>query len=108
VTVVRTPRLLVLLFAVVAAIDAAVSGGAGALNLALYAAPLLVMAGLLLSGRFVGEERIIARARRARDVPKLLLALRAGWSGRPERPLVSLLERAPRSLRGPPARLAAV
>jgi hypothetical protein len=106
VAVVRTPRILVVLFALVAAVDVA-AGGAGALSLLLYAAPLLALAALLASGRFIGEERIIAR-RRARGVPKLRLALRVGWAGRPARPLTSLLERAPRSLRGPPAQLALV
>jgi hypothetical protein len=66
-----------------------------------WAAPLLIVASLLLTGRYVGEERILS-ARRARVAPRAR-ALRARWSRRNATALVSLLERAPRSPRGPPA-----
>ncbi len=69
-----------------------------------WAAPLLIVAALLLTGRFVGEERILA-AHRARVAPAR--SPRLPWPRRHERPLVSLLERAPRSPRGPPALVAA-
>jgi hypothetical protein len=69
-----------------------------------WAAPLLIVAALLLTGRFVGEERILA-ARRARIAPAR--SPRVQWPSRHARPLVSLLERAPRSPRGPPALVAA-
>jgi hypothetical protein len=69
-----------------------------------WAAPLLIVASLLLTGRYVGEDRILA-ARRARVAPKPR-APRARWSRRNALPLVSLLERAPRSERGPPALVA--
>lgn len=74
-------------------------------TLALYFAPLLLLLGLLLRGRFVGEERILAR----RPTP---------FSGRPRRaprsiprpassrPLVSLLARPVHVERGPPVALA--
>jgi hypothetical protein len=65
-----------------------------------WAAPVLIIAALLLTGRYVGEERILA-ARRTLRAPAR--AQRAVWSRRHSRPLMSLLERAPRSLRGPPA-----
>jgi hypothetical protein len=68
----------------------------------LYLAPFLLVAGLLLSGRYVGEERILAR-RRAPSVPKLQMG---GWSSLREQPLASLVERTPRTLRGPPALVA--
>jgi hypothetical protein len=68
----------------------------------LYLAPFLLVAGLLLSGRYVGEERILAR-RRAPSVPKLQVG---GWSSLREQPLASLVERTPRTLRGPPALVA--
>ena len=42
-----------------AALAVAVVAG-GASDIALYALPLLVLAALLLTGRFVGEERILA------------------------------------------------
>jgi hypothetical protein len=69
-----------------------------------WAAPLLIVASLLLTGRYVGEDRILA-ARRARVAAKPR-APRARWSRRSALPLVSLLERAPRSERGPPALVA--
>ncbi len=65
----------------------------------LYLAPLLLVAGLLLSGRYPGEERILA-FRRVRAVPKLRAG---GWASFPELPRASLIERTPRTLRGPPA-----
>ena len=69
-----------------------------------WAAPFLIVASLLLTGRFVGEERILA-ARLARLAPARVA--RARWSRRHALALVSLLERAPRSERGPPALAAA-
>jgi hypothetical protein len=69
-----------------------------------WAAPFLIVASLLLMGRYVGEERILA-ARRARAVPSAR-APRARWSCRNATALVSSLERAPRSERGPPALVA--
>ena len=69
-----------------------------------WAGPLLIVASLLLTGRYVGEERILA-ARLARLAPAR--AVRARWSRRHAVALVSLLERAPRSERGPPALIAA-
>jgi hypothetical protein len=82
-----------------AAVAAWVVGGS---DVVLYLAPFLLVAGLLLSGRYVGEERILA-FRRARGVPKLLAALARGWSSLHELPLAALIERTPRTLRGPPA-----
>jgi hypothetical protein len=93
-----SPRAHFLLLAF-AAIAAWVVGGS---DVVLYLAPFLLVAGLLLSGRYVGEERILA-FRRARGVPRLRVALARGCSSLPERPLASLLERTPRTLRGPPA-----
>ena len=69
-----------------------------------WAAPFLIVASLLLTGRYVGEELILA-ARLARLAPAR--AVRARWSRRHAVALVSLLERAPRSERGPPALIAA-
>jgi hypothetical protein len=65
-----------------------------------WAVPLLVVASLLLTGRYVGEERILAA--RAARAPRVRAA-KVLWSRRHAAALVSLLERAPRSLRGPPA-----
>jgi hypothetical protein len=73
----------------------------GGSDVVLYLAPLLLVAGLLLSGRYVGEQRILA-LRRARGVPKLRAALARGWSSLREQPLGTLFARTPRTLRGPP------
>jgi len=73
----------------------------GSGEVALTFAPLLLIAGLLISGRYLGEERILARRsppaapRRGRTT--------ARWRPAVERPLVSVLARSPRSERGPPA-----
>jgi len=69
-----------------------------------WAVPFIIVASLLLTGRYVGEELILA-ARLARLAPAR--AARARWSRRHAVALVSLLERAPRSERGPPALVAA-
>ena len=108
VAVVRSPRRLALAigatFALALVVGAAAAGVSGALDVALYAAPFLVIAALLLSGRFIGEERILAR--RAAPTPRLR-AERRSWARLPERSLASLLERSPRLQRGPPAPAAA-
>ncbi len=77
----------------------------GGTHLALHALPFLAMAGLLLCGRFVGEEHILAR--HAQAVPRRRRTPARRWAlRRPDR-VVSLFARSPRTLRGPPA-LAAV
>jgi hypothetical protein len=64
-----------------------------------WAVPLLVVASLLLTGRYVGEDRILA----ARATAPRVRAPKVRWSRRHAAAVVSLLERAPRTLRGPPA-----
>jgi hypothetical protein len=96
-------RLLAALAAALA-VGATAAGVAGALDVALYAAPFVVIAALLLTGRFVGEERILAAYR---ALPRALRRTAQRWPRRPELPLSSALERAPWSLRGPPAVLSA-
>jgi hypothetical protein len=107
VAVVRSPRRLALLigaaFALALVVGAAAAGVSGALDVALYAAPFLVIAALLLSGRFIGEERILAVYR---SLPRARRAV-ASWPRLPSLALSSALERAPWSLRGPPAVLSA-
>jgi hypothetical protein len=97
----RGPRAHFLLLALATIVAWAVAGS----DMVLYLAPFLLVAGLLLSGRYVGEERILT-LRRARSVPKLRVALARGWSSLREQPLASLFERTPRTLRGPPALVA--
>jgi hypothetical protein len=69
-----------------------------ATELLFYAAPFLLMLCLLLAGRFIGEERILAR-RMAK--PRLRPAKRR-WTTARALPLASLLERSIRLDRGPP------
>ena len=76
----------------------------GAGELTLTFSPLLLIAGLLLCGRYVGEERILAR--RLRLAAPARRRARVRWRPALERPLASLLTRSPRSERGPPALLA--
>jgi len=73
-----------------------------AVHFALFVAPALVLLALLLSGRYIGAERIAARrrpaARRRRSAQPRGLS-RA-------RQLVSLLDRGATASRGPPAAVA--
>jgi len=100
----RSHRALFALLGCAAVAVAAAQGITGVSELALYAAPFLLLLGLLLSGRFVGEEAILAR--RGRSAPRLR-PLPRRWTALRERPLVSLLERSPRLERGPPVVIAA-
>jgi hypothetical protein len=72
----------------------------GAQHVGLALVPVLLLFGLLLCGRYVGEERILAlRARRpaaARRAPQRLPR------PAPARPFASLLARRPHTGRGPP------
>jgi|RhiMethySRZTD1v2_1073278.scaffolds.fasta_scaffold1663828_1 hypothetical protein len=77
----------------------------GGTHSALHALPMLGVAALLLCGRFVGEERILAR--HVQPVPRRRRAPARRWAlRRPDR-VVSLFARSPRTFRGPPAALAA-
>jgi hypothetical protein len=97
-------RAILLVLGCAALVVAAAQGLTGVSELALYASPFLLLLGLLLSGRFVGEEAILAR--RLRPAPRVrpLPRRRPAWR---ERALVSLLERSPRLERGPPVVIAA-
>jgi hypothetical protein len=67
-------------------------------------APLLVVIGMLLARRFVGEEKILARMRSRLPVRR---PARRRWSHLRERALSSVAERTTQHLRGPPAPIAA-
>jgi hypothetical protein len=69
-----------------------------ATELLFYAAPFLLMLWLLLAGRFIGEERILAR-RVAK--PRLRPAKRR-WTAIRALSLATLLDRSTLLLRGPP------
>ena len=70
------------------------------LEVALFAAPFLLLAGLLVLGRFPGERAILAR-RAAVPTPRPRPASRRWVLGR-ERACLSQLERTSHRLRGPP------
>jgi hypothetical protein len=92
-------------FAVMAALAvviAVLQGTSGLTDLVVYAGPVLLIAGLLLCGRFVGEERIVRRLRRVAMVMRPR-RVRARWPRVPARALSSLLAHDPRVERGPPA-----
>jgi hypothetical protein len=71
-------------------------------HMALHALPFCAVLALLLCGRFVGEERILARRLPAAP-PRLRRARARRWTAdRPAR-VSSLFARSPQALRGPPA-----
>jgi hypothetical protein len=84
---------------VLAVLCCVLAAALGTLDLALGCVPALLILGLLLCGRYVGEERLIA-ARRApapvRRAPRRLPRPAPAW------PLASLLARRPDLERGPP------
>jgi hypothetical protein len=102
---VRAQRRLLLFLAVLAAAVAVLQPLAGGAEVVLYAAPALLLLGLLLSDRLPGESWILAR-RSPPGRPRRRLALRH-WTHDRDRALASLIERSPRLLRGPPAAPAA-
>jgi len=75
-----------------------------ATELLFYAAPFLLVLCLLLAGRYIGEERILARRIAA---PRLRPAKRR-WTAARELPFASLLERGLRLDRSPPRGVAGV
>jgi hypothetical protein len=95
----RSPRALMFFLGCAALALAAVQGLTGMQELVFYAGPFLLLIGLLLSGRFIGEDAILAR----RPVPVRLRPPARRWTPVLERTLASLLERSTRQLRGPPA-----
>lgn len=87
--------------ALVAAAAIVVAALCGAHDAVLHVLPLLALGTALVSGRYVGERRILS-LRRARAGQRLRLALTLAWAV-PERVVVAAcLARSPRTLRGPP------
>jgi hypothetical protein len=89
---------LLTLAAVVIALLQAVTGST---EVVLYAGPLLLVFGFLVSGRYVGEERILARRLRVLAPRRVRVSQR--WARVRERALTSLVARGAQLLRGPPA-----
>jgi hypothetical protein len=85
---------------VLAALVAVAQAVSGVPELALYLTPLFLLALLLLSGRYLGEDAIVRAWRGARRVARRIRVRRTPV---PAAPLVSSrLERSPLSRRGPP------
>ena len=61
----RTPRALLVILGCAALALAAVQGLTGMQELVFYGGPILLLFGLLLSGRFIGEDAILARRKHA-------------------------------------------
>jgi len=104
VDVTRARRFLLVLAAAALAV-AASRGLTGLVELGLYAGPLVLITGLLLRDRFVGEEWVHGRVLAA--VRRPVARARQRWArGRTDVP-PALLERVTDRLRGPPAHAAA-
>jgi hypothetical protein len=73
-------------------------------QLALYLTPLFLIAALLLSGHYLGEDRIVARWQAG--VPAKARRRTQRWRPRAVLPLRSVFEHGSFGVRGPPALLA--
>ncbi len=95
-------RRFVLVLAALAVVCAGLQALTGIADLVLYATPLFLLVALLLSGHYVGEERMVAivRAIRAR---LRVRPLPVRWGRPSEQRLTSLLHRSAHAVRGPPA-----
>jgi hypothetical protein len=78
----------------------------GVSELALYMTPAFLIAALLLSGRYVGEDRIVARWRAAVAVARRPRRRSVRWRPQPVRALRSQHLEGSFTVRGPPALLA--
>ena len=85
---------------------AVVQGLTGVSELALFMTPLFLIGALLLSGRYVGEERIVARWRAAVGLPRRSRRRATRWRARAVLPLRLLRVQGCFGVRGPPASLA--
>jgi hypothetical protein len=83
-----------------AAACAALQAVTGISDLALTLTPLFLLAALLLSGRYLGEERIVARWHATTRRPPRRRAQR--WRPRPVLPLRSIVAPGSVGVRGPP------
>jgi len=100
----RQRRFLIFLTAL-AALAAVLQAVTGIGQLALYLTPLFLIAALLLSGHYLGEDRIVARWR-ASGPPRPRRRSAQRWRPLAVLPLRSVLELGSFGVRGPPALLA--
>jgi hypothetical protein len=99
-------RRFLLCLTALAALCVAVQGVTGVSELALYLTPAFLLAALLLSGRYVGEERIVARWRAAVAVRRPRRRTRVRWRPRAVSALRSQLLEGSFGVRGPPVQAA--
>jgi hypothetical protein len=86
-----------------AVLCAVLQGLTGLSELALFMTPLFVIGALLLSGRYVGADRIAARWRATVGLPGRKRRRAGRWRARAVLPLRSLHEQGSFGVRGPPA-----
>ena len=99
----RTQRRFLAWLTAMALLVALAQGVSGFRDLALYLTPVFLLAALLLSGRYVAEDRIVRRWRGTRPRPRARRE-RGRWpavAAAPPPP--SRLDGRPRPQRGPPA-----
>jgi hypothetical protein len=96
----RLQRRFLIALTALAALVALAQGMSGVAELALYLTPLFLIAALLLSGRYLAEDRIV---RRRRGSAPRARRERSRWPILATLPPPSRLDRRPRPQRGPPA-----
>ena len=101
-TVDRTQRRFLAWLTAMAALVALAQGLSGVSELTLYLTPVFLLAALLLSGRYIAEDRIVRRWRGARPRPRVRRE-RGRWPVLAAVPPPSRLDGRPRPQRGPPA-----
>jgi hypothetical protein len=98
----RLQRRFLISLTALAVLVALAQGMSGVTELALYLTPLFLLAALLLSGRYIAEDRIVRRWRGTRPSPRARREP-GRWPVLAALPPVSRLDRRPRPQRGPPA-----
>jgi hypothetical protein len=99
-------RRFLLCLTALAALCVAAQAITGVSELALYMTPVFLITALLLCGRYVGEERIVARWRAAVAVARRARRRAARWRPQPVRVLRSQHLEGSFAVRGPPSALA--
>jgi len=99
-------RRFLLCLTALAALCGAAQAITGVTELTLYMTPVFLIVALLLSGRYVGEERIVARWRAAVAVARRPRRTATRWRPRSILRLRSQSLEGSFAVRGPPARLA--
>jgi len=98
----RVQRRFLVWLTALAVLVALAQGVSGFRELALYLTPLFLIAALLLSGRYIAEDRIVRRWRGTRPAPRPRRE-RGRWPAVTAVPLPLRLDGRPRPQRGPPA-----